>query len=188
MRRVTSETSISCELNLYGSGQCEVHTGVGFFDHMLELFAAHSLIDITLNAKGDTHVDAHHTVEDVGILLGRAFADALNKSGITRYASLMLPMDETLMLCAVDISGRPFICYDVPCANSRVGDFDVELCEEFWRAFAFNAGLTLHIKLMYGSNTHHILESAFKCVARVLRQAMAKDPRQHGVPSSKGVL
>lgn len=188
--RNTKETRIEVEINLDGTGAYDVATGVGFFDHMLEQLARHSLIDIKIRAEGDTHIDFHHTVEDVGIALGQALSRALgDMSGITRYADTHLAMDEALTRCALDVSGRPFLVWQVEFPRPKVGDFDTELFEEFFRAFAINAGITLHIANLYGSNCHHIAETCFKAVARTLRKAIEVDPRQAGrVPTTKGQL
>lgn len=188
--RNTKETRIEVEINLDGTGAYDVATGVGFFDHMLEQLARHSLIDIKIRAEGDTHIDFHHTVEDVGIALGQSLALALgDMSGITRYADTHLAMDEALTRCALDVSGRPFLVWQVEFPRPKVGDFDTELFEEFFRAFAINAGITLHIANLYGSNCHHIAETCFKAVARTLRKAIEVDPRQAGrVPTTKGQL
>jgi imidazoleglycerol-phosphate dehydratase len=190
VRRATSETKIELSLDLDGNGKAAISTGVGFFDHMLELFARHGLIDLTVTAKGDLHVDDHHTVEDVGIALGQAFREALgDKKGIARYASLDLPMDETLTRIAIDVSGRPFLVFRTAFATQKIGTFDTELVREFFQAFAMNAGITLHIETLYGANAHHMAESCFKGLARALRAAIALDPREAGrIPSTKGAL
>ena len=188
--RTTKETDIAVTVALDGTGTYDVSTGIGFFDHMLEQLSRHSLIDITVRAKGDLHIDQHHTVEDVGIALGIALKRALGDcKGLTRYADVHLPMDETLTRAAVDVSGRPFLVFQIPFSRDKIGDFDTELFEEFFRAFAFNAGLTLHVTTLYGVNNHHMIESAFKAVARCLKAACAIDPRSaHAVPSTKGSL
>jgi imidazoleglycerol-phosphate dehydratase len=188
--RTTKETDISVSVALDGAGAYSVQTGIGFLDHMLEQLARHSLIDITVKAKGDTHIDFHHTAEDVGIALGQALKKALgDMTGITRYADCHLAMDEALTRCALDVSGRPFLVWDVDFPRDKVGDFDTELFEEFFRAFAMNAGITLHVANLAGSNCHHIAETCFKAVARALRKAIEPDPRQAGrVPSTKGQL
>ncbi|MBD8891535.1 imidazoleglycerol-phosphate dehydratase HisB [Roseibium litorale] len=188
--RNTKETRISVEINLDGSGAYNVATGVGFFDHMLEQLARHSLIDMTIRAEGDTHIDFHHTAEDTGIALGQAIRQALgNMAGINRYADTHLAMDEALTRCALDVSGRPFLVWDVNFSRDKVGEFDTELFEEFFRAFAMNAGITLHIANLYGSNCHHIAETCFKAVARTLRKAIEIDPRQaERIPTTKGQL
>jgi imidazoleglycerol-phosphate dehydratase len=188
--RKTKETSIEVGLDLDGSGVADVATGVGFFDHMLDQLARHSLIDLTIRAEGDRHIDDHHTVEDVGIALGQALAKALgDKRGLTRYADCLLPMDETLTRVALDVSGRPFLVFQTEFPTERIGAFDTELVREFFQAFVANAGLTLHIETLCGANSHHIAESCFKGVARALRDAVAIDPREaERVPSTKGAL
>lgn len=187
--RKTAETSIELSLNLDGSGQAEIETGVGFFDHMLTLFSKHSLIDLKVHAQGDLHVDFHHTVEDVGICLGRALQQALgDKRGITRYGSMTLPMEETLATVALDLSGRAWFVYRVEFPTEKIGDFDTELVETFWQAVSANGLFNLHHLLHHGSNSHHISEALFKGTARALRTAIAIDARQTGVPSSKGTL
>ncbi len=188
--RETKETSIDVTVALDGMGRSAMKTGVGFFDHMLDQLARHSLIDMTVTAKGDLHIDDHHTVEDTGIALGQAIRQALgDRAGITRYASAMLPMDETLSRAAIDVSGRPFLVFRAEFPREKIGTFDTELVREFFQAFAMNAGITLHIETFYGANAHHIAESCFKAVARALRDAIAIDPRQEGaIPSTKGTL
>ncbi len=187
--RQTAETQIQLKINLDGSGQNEIHTGIGFFDHMLTLFARHGLFDLTVKAVGDLHVDHHHTVEDVGICLGRAINTALgDKQGLTRYGSVCLPMEETLVTAALDLSGRFAYVYGVKFPTEKIGEFDTELVQEFWNAVASNAMMNLHLILHHGSNSHHISEGTFKATARALRQAVTVDPRQRGVPSSKGTL
>lgn len=190
IERKTTETQVSCTVNLDGTGAYDVKTGVGFFDHMMEQLARHSLIDIALSAKGDTHIDDHHTVEDCGIALGQAVAKALSdRKGIARYGSCDLPMDETLSRCAIDVSGRPFLVFKVVFAAEKIGSFDTELVREWFQAFAMNAGITLHIENAYGANAHHIAEASFKALARALRQAIEIDPRQKDrIPSTKGSL
>jgi imidazoleglycerol-phosphate dehydratase len=190
IKRKTKETDISVTVDLDGTGKAEIQTGVGFFDHMLEQVARHSLIDVTVAAKGDLHIDQHHTVEDVGIALGQALRRALGESrGITRYADVHLPMDEVLTRCAIDVSGRPYLVWKVAFTRGKIGDFDTELFREFFRALAQNALVTLHIETLYGHNNHHIAETCFKALARALRAAVAIDPRQEGrVPSTKGSL
>ena len=190
IKRTTGETDIALSLNLDGRGCGEIDTGVGFLNHMLTLFAKHSGFDLSVCCKGDVEVDFHHSTEDIAIALGQAFKKALgDRKGITRYADTFLPMDETLVLSAVDISGRSVLCYDAPIPSPKVGDFDTELCEEFWQGFTREAGIALHIKLMYGSNSHHIIEGIFKSVARSLRRAVAIDPRfADEIPSTKGSL
>ncbi|MGD9915589.1 MAG: imidazoleglycerol-phosphate dehydratase HisB [Rhizobiaceae bacterium] len=188
--RKTKETDIAVTVDLDGSGRFDVSTGVGFFDHMLEQLSRHGLIDLTVKAKGDLHIDDHHTVEDTGIAIGQAIARALGeRRGIARYASLDLAMDETLTRAAVDVSGRPFLVWQVGFSSSKIGTFDTELVREFFQALAQNAGITLHVTNHYGANNHHIAETCFKAVARALRAAMAHDPREAGnVPSTKGTL
>jgi imidazoleglycerol-phosphate dehydratase len=188
--RKTNETDISVTVDLDGSGARDIATGVGFFDHMLEQLARHSLIDIAVKAKGDLHIDDHHTVEDTGIALGQALRKALgDMAGVRRYASTDLPMDETLTRVALDVSGRPFLVWKVEFTRSKIGTFDTELVREFFQALAQHAGLTLHVETAYGENSHHIAESCFKGVARALRQAVEIDSRQGGaVPSTKGLI
>lgn len=190
INRKTNETEIALSINLDGTGSYTIDTGIGFLDHMIDQLSRHSLIDMDIKAKGDLHIDCHHTAEDVGIALGQAFKTALgDKKGIGRYADVHLPMDETMTRAAVDVSGRPFFVWDVTFTRDKVGDFDTELFEEFFNAFAINAGITLHIANLYGTNNHHIAESCFKAVARVLRKAVEVDPRQADrVPSTKGTL
>jgi len=190
VRRTTNETDITLALVLDGSGTADVHTGIGFLDHMLEQLARHSLIDISVTAKGDLHIDQHHTTEDVGIALGQALTQALgNRAGIARYGDVHLPMDEALTRCAVDVSGRPYLVWKVAFTRPKVGDFDTELFREFFQAFAQNGGITLHIENLHGENNHHIAETCFKAVARALRLAVAIDPREGArVPSTKGSL
>ena len=188
--RTTSETDITLTLNLDGSGGAEVDTGIGFFDHMLTALARHGRFDLTLRAAGDLQIDCHHTTEDVGIVLGRAFAQAIgDKRGITRFGHALVPMDETLAEAVVDISGRPFLAWDVPFERARVGEMDTELFEEFFRAFAMNALVTLHVERRRGHNAHHVAEACFKAVARALRAAVARDPLAGDeIPSTKGSL
>ena len=188
--RATSETDIYVKLTLEGKGNAEIDTASGFLDHMLELFTRHGRFDLKVTCAGDIHVDYHHTVEDIGICLGQAFAQALgDKKGIRRYADTILPMDESLILSAVDISGRGACYYDMELPAERVGDFDTELDEEFWIAFARNAGITLHLRQLAGRNSHHILEGGFKSVARSLRTAVSIDPAcADEIPSTKGLL
>lgn len=187
--RSTRETQIHLELNLDGSGLVNLATGVGFFDHMLELLARHGSLDLTVQAKGDLHVDAHHTVEDVGICLGQAIRTALgDKKGIRRYGHFALPMEETLCTTAIDLSGRYYLVFNAPMPSPKIGDFDSELVEDFWQAVAANALCNLHVNIQYGRNTHHISEAIFKCAARALRMAVENDPRQPGIPSTKGAL
>ena len=188
--RTTSETDVLIKLNLDGKGTAEIDTATGFLDHMLELFARHGRFDLKVNCTGDIHVDYHHTVEDIGICLGQAFAKALgNKKGIRRYADTILPMDESLILSAVDLSGRGFLGYALEIPTEKVGDYDTELDQEFWIAFAQNAGITLHLRQLAGRNSHHILEGGFKSVARSLRTAVSIDPAcADEIPSTKGLL
>lgn len=190
LRRTTGETDVAVVLDLDGTGKSEISTGCGFLDHMLTLFARHGRFDLTVQAKGDTWVDDHHTVEDVGITLGDAFARALGeKRGVTRYGSTILPMDEALILTAVDLSGRGLLCYDLAIPTEKVGTFDTQLAGEFFAAFARRADLTLHVKQLAGANSHHIIEGAFKSLARSLRAAVTIDSAAAGeVPSTKGVL
>ncbi len=190
VKRDTAETQIALAINLDGTGKAEIATGIGFLDHMLTLLARHSLIDMTITAKGDLEVDDHHTAEDVGIALGQAFREALgDKKGITRYADCLMPMDETLTRVAVDISGRPFLVFRTAFPTQTIGTFDSELVREWFQAFTMNAGLTLHVETLYGANSHHIAESCFKGLARVLRQSVSVDPRMKDrVPSTKGTL
>jgi imidazoleglycerol-phosphate dehydratase len=187
--RETGETKIDAALVIEGSGQTRVGTGVGFFDHMLNLFAKHGLFDLTLSAQGDLYVDDHHTVEDTGIVLGQALKQALgDKSGIKRYGTAFVPMDEALVQVSLDISGRPYVVTDVPLPTVTLGNFAAEMLEEFLRAFAFSAGLTLHVRLITGKNTHHIIEAVFKAMGRALDEATQIDPRISGVMSTKGTL
>lgn len=187
--RKTKETEINVSLGLDGAGVSRVSTGLPFFDHMLTLLAKHAAINLELTARGDLAVDGHHTVEDAGICLGRALKEALgDKSGIRRYGHAAVPMDEALALVAVDLSGRGFLAFDAVISSPRVGNFDTELVEEFFRALAANGEFTLHVKLLSGKNTHHIIESVFKALARALRDAAAPDERMNGVPSTKGEL
>ena len=189
LRRETGETQITLKIRLDGSGQSTVRTGVGFLDHMLTLFAKHSLFDLEVDAKGDLHVDAHHTVEDVGICLGKALVQAVgDKSGIRRYGHFTLPMDETLVTSAIDLSGRSFCVWNVELPPEMLGTFNAPLAEEFWRAVAGSGLLTLHVVCHHGRNSHHIIEAVFKATARALRQAIEIDPRMTGIPSTKGVL
>ncbi|MDA5194597.1 imidazoleglycerol-phosphate dehydratase HisB [Govanella unica] len=188
--RKTKETEISATVNLDGSGIYDVSTGIGFLDHMLEQLSRHSLIDISLRAKGDLHIDYHHTTEDAGIVIGEAVAQALGDlKGITRYGSAMIPMDETCTRVALDVSGRPFIVWKVDFTRDKLGSMDTELFLEWFRAFAQGAGITLHVENLYGSNNHHIIESCYKGLARALRQAIEIDPRKaDALPSTKGVI
>jgi imidazoleglycerol-phosphate dehydratase len=188
--RKTSETDVTVTVNLDGEGQAKIATGVGFLDHMLELLARHSLIDLEVSAKGDTHIDFHHTTEDIGIALGQAIRQALGDlKGIARYADTAMPMDETLTRVAIDVSGRPFLVWRTEFPATKVGEFDTELVREFFQGFATHAAVTLHVETLYGANAHHVAESCFKGVARVLRTALAIDPRAaNRVPSTKGSL
>jgi len=190
IKRKTKETDIAVTVSLDGTGEARIATGIGFFDHMLEQIARHSLIDVAIDAKGDLHVDQHHTVEDVGIALGAALKQALgDMRGITRYADVHLPMDEALTRVALDISGRPYLVWKVAFTRPRIGEMDSELFREFFQAFAQNAGVTLHVENLYGRNNHHIAETCFKGLARALKAAVAIDPRQKTkVPSTKGSL
>ena len=190
VERRTKETAIFCTVDLDGTGAYDIATGVGFLDHMIEQLARHSLIDITLKAEGDLHIDQHHTTEDSGIGLGQAIAKALgDKLGIARYGSAYLPMDETLTRVALDVSGRPYLIWKVEFTRSKIGEMDTELFREWFQAFAQNAGITLHVETLYGENSHHIAETCYKALPRALRQAVAIDPRQEGrVPSTKGQL
>ncbi len=189
LKRATYETDISVSVDIDGTGKSDIDTGIGFLDHMLTLFSKHGIIDLMAKARGDLNVDFHHTVEDIGIVLGKCLSDALaDKTGLKRYGTSFLPMDETLALVSVDISGRPFLAYDCKMNTQKVGDFDTELVEEFFRAVAFNAGITLHIKLMYGSNSHHIIEAVFKAFGRALREAATRDDRVVGLMTTKGVI
>jgi len=187
--RKTNETDITLELDLDGTGQAEVSTGIGFFDHMLTLWAKHGLFDLKVKAIGDIYIDSHHTVEDTGIVLGQAVAQALgDKSGIRRYGTAFVPMDETLAMVALDISGRPYLAFDATVPAGQIGDYAGEMTEEFMRALAVNAGLTVHVRLLAGKNTHHIAEAIYKAAARALGDAVRKDERIVGVMSTKGTL
>ena len=190
VKRKTTETEISASIALDGKGDSSIDTGIGFFDHMLEQLARHGLMDITVKAKGDLHIDGHHTVEDCGLALGEAFAKALGEGrGICRFASFCLPMDECLSRVAVDLSGRPFLVWRVELPAPELGAMQTEVFKEFFQAFSQAAGITLHVENLYGDNTHHVIESCFKALARALREAVAVDPREKGrVPSTKGVL
>jgi len=189
IQRSTAETQITLSLGLDGTGQTQIDTGVGFLDHMLTLLAKHGLFDLTVNCHGDLHIDAHHTTEDIGICLGQALKQAVgDKQGITRYGHWTLPMEETLVTAALDLSGRVKFVYNVKFPTEKVGSFDTELFEEFWHSVAANASMNLHLLQHYGTNSHHIAEATFKATARALRQAVTIDPRQTGVPSSKGSL
>jgi len=187
--RTTRETEIGLTWNLDGSGQAQISTGVPFFDHMLDQIARHGLSDLTVKCVGDIQIDFHHTVEDTGISMGQALRQALGQAkGIRRYGSAFLPFDETLAFAAIDVSGRPFLVFDADFPRQKVGDFDTELVQEFFRALAFNAGITLHLKVHYGQNTHHMIEGLFKAFARALYDATTLDPRVTGIPSTKGAL
>jgi imidazoleglycerol-phosphate dehydratase len=189
IRRETAETTIDLTLNLDGTGAHTLATGVGFFDHMLTHLAKHGIFDLAVQCRGDLHVDSHHTVEDVGICLGKCVAEALGtKAGIRRYGSATVPMDETLVTAAVDLSGRPFLVWNAAVPNEMLGTFHSSLAEEFWRAVSSAGGFNLHVVLHHGRNTHHIVEAVFKATARALRQATEPDPRATGIPSTKGVL
>jgi imidazoleglycerol-phosphate dehydratase len=189
IERQTSETKIRLDLQLDGSGRAQINTGVGFFDHMLELVARHAVLDLSVEAAGDLHVDQHHTVEDVGICFGKAIRQAIgDKTGIRRYGHFTLPMEETLVTSAIDLSGRYFLVFDVAFPAAKIGDFDSELVEDFWQATAANALCNLHIVLHHGRNSHHVSEAVFKSVARSLRMAIERDPRMPGIPSTKGTL
>lgn len=190
VERNTTETQITAELTIDGAGKYDIHTGIGFLDHMLEQLARHGLMDVTLNAQGDLHIDQHHTTEDSGIALGTAFRQALgDRKGITRYAHAYIPMDETLSRVAIDISGRPYLVWKVQFSKHKIGEMDTELFKEWFQAFAFAAGVTLHVENLYGENNHHIIESCFKGLARAIRAAAAIDPRaKDAVPSTKGTL
>lgn len=187
--RQTRETAVKITLKIDGNGEAQVRTGIGFFDHMLTLFAKHGLFSLEVSATGDLEVDCHHTVEDVGIVLGQALAKAAgDKSGIRRYGQFHVPMDEALALVVVDFSGRPYLAFEAEMGQGRVGEFDVEMVEEFMRALAVNAGLTLHVRVLAGKNRHHIIEAIFKALGRALSESLEKDARVLGVPSSKGSL
>ncbi|MEL4107073.1 imidazoleglycerol-phosphate dehydratase HisB [Oscillospiraceae bacterium WX1] len=190
IQRKTAETDISLKLNLDGRGDSAVDTGIGFLDHMLTLFARHGRFDVTLTCRGDTHVDAHHTVEDIGLCLGMAFAEALgDMKGIKRYGDMLLPMDEALVLCAVDVSGRSCLAYGLDLPDGKVGTMDTELVEEFLLAFVRKAGITLHVRQLAGSNTHHIIEACFKALTRALAKAVSIDTAfKDEIPSTKGIL
>lgn len=187
--RKTGETEITVAINLDGAGTAKVHTGIGFFDHMLNSFSRHGFFDLEAEAKGDLHVDCHHTVEDTGIVLGTAIRQALGeKKAVRRYGSVMLPMDETLVLCALDLSGRPYFVYDVPFQGERIGEFDTQMVKEFFYAVSYSCGMNLHIKKLYGENDHHIAEAVFKAFAKALDEASGLDPRISSVLSTKGSL
>lgn len=187
--RKTNETNITIEVNLDGEGIYNIDTGIGFFDHMLSLASKHGIINLNIKAEGDLYIDAHHTVEDVGIAIGKCIEKALgDKKGITRYGTSFLPMDETLAMVSMDISGRPYLVFEAEFSSEKVGEMDTELVEEFFRAVAFNAGITLHTKVLYGKNGHHMIEALFKAFGRALREAVTKDERIKGVMSTKGSL
>ncbi|MDR3553728.1 MAG: imidazoleglycerol-phosphate dehydratase HisB [Syntrophobacteraceae bacterium] len=189
VERTTMETRVSVEISLDGTGAADLDTGVPFLDHMLTLFAVHGLLDLKIKAKGDLEVDAHHTVEDIGISLGQALAKALgDRKGITRYGNFTVPMDEALACVSLDLSNRPFLVYDTAPMAERTGEFETQLAPEFFRAFCQHGGITLHIRVLYGANTHHMLEAAFKALGRALAAAVSPDPRRTGIPSSKGTL
>ncbi|HCB92701.1 MAG TPA: imidazoleglycerol-phosphate dehydratase HisB [Selenomonas sp.] len=189
VKRATAETKIEVSLELDGAGKTDISTGIGFFDHMLNLFAAHGRFDLKVRCDGDIEVDGHHSVEDIGIALGQALKEALgDKRGIARYGAFYLPMDEALAFVSLDISGRPYLVYEGGEMAPMIGDYDTELTEEFLRALAVNAGLTLHARVLYGKNSHHKVEAIFKALGHALRIAVSKDPRMDGVPSTKGVL
>jgi imidazoleglycerol-phosphate dehydratase len=188
--RRTKETDLRVRVNLDGRGEAQVRTGIGFFDHMLEALARHALLDLTVEARGDLHVDGHHTVEDTGIVLGEAISTALgDRAGIRRYGDAFVPLDEALVRCVLDVSGRPYLSYNIEIPKWQLlGDYDVFLTPEFFRALALNAGLTVHLDLQRGDNPHHIVEAAFKAFARALDAATSRDPRVEGIPSTKGIL
>ena len=189
IERNTSETKIRLSINLDGSGKSNIQTGIGFFDHMLHSFARHGFFDLDVKVDGDLHVDCHHTIEDVGIVLGQAIGKALgDKKSIRRFGNMILPMDETLVLCSMDISGRPYLYFDIPFTVEKVGTFDTEMVKEFFYAVSYSCGMNLHFKYFHGSNNHHLIEAAFKAFARALDEATAIDPRIDGVLSTKGTL
>ena len=189
IQRATKETNINISINLDGEGVSNINTGIGFFNHMLTLFASHGRFDLDVDCNGDIEVDGHHSVEDIGIALGSAIKEALgDKRGINRYGTFYLPMDEALAFISLDISGRPYLVYDGGEMTSMIGSYDTELTEEFLRALAFNAGLTLHVKILYGRNSHHKVEAIFKALGHALRIAVENDPRMNDIPSTKGVL
>lgn len=189
IERNTSETKIRLSINLDGSGKSNIQTGIGFFDHMLHSFARHGFFDLDVKVDGDLHVDCHHTIEDVGIVLGQAIGKALgDKTSIRRFGNMILPMDETLVLCSMDISGRPYLYFDIPFTVEKVGTFDTEMVKEFFYAVSYSCGMNLHFKYFHGNNNHHLIEAAFKAFARALDEATAIDPRIDGVLSTKGTL
>lgn len=189
IQRKTGETDISIELDLDGEGKYEIDTGIGFFDHMLSLMAKHGLLNLKVKAKGDTYVDSHHTVEDVGIVIGECIKKALlDKASINRYGTAFVPMDEALAQVSMDISGRPFLVFDAEFTTDKLGTFDTEMVEEFFRAVAFNSGITLHVRVLYGKNNHHMIEGMFKAFGRALCEAVSKNERIKGVMSTKGML
>lgn len=189
IHRKTAETDIEVVLGLDGNGHSDIQTGIGFFDHMLTHIGKHGLLELTVRATGDLHIDDHHTVEDVGIVLGKAFAEALgDRAGIVRVGNCAVPMDEALVFCAIDISGRGFLATDLTYPTPKLGDFTTEMVPEFFRAVAVNAGWTIHLRQMAGTNTHHIIEAAFKAFGRAMAQAVSHDPRVTGIPSTKGIL
>ena len=189
LQRKTNETDINISINLDGEGKTDIKSGIGFFDHMLTLFASHGRLDLEVNCNGDIDVDGHHSVEDIGISLGMALKQALgDKKGINRYGTFYLPMDEALAFVSLDISGRPYLVYDGGDMAPMIGDYDTELTEEFLRAFAFNAGITLHVKILYGTNSHHKVEAIFKALGHALRIATEHDQRMNDIPSTKGII
>ena len=189
INRTTGETDISLELNIDGTGKTSINTGIGFFDHMLNSFARHGLFDLNVDIKGDLYVDCHHTIEDCGIVLGTAIKQAIgDKKSIKRFGSVILPMDETLCLCALDLSGRPYLVFDADFTTDKVGYFDTEMVKEFFYAISYSAAMNLHLKLIHGKNNHHIMEAAFKAFAKALDEAVSPDPRVRGVLSTKGTL
>lgn len=189
IERNTKETQISITINLDGTGKSEVHTGIGFLDHMLNSFAKHGFFDLSCEVRGDLEVDCHHTIEDVGIVLGQAISKALgDKKSIKRYGSFILPMDETLILCSMDISGRPYLYFDIPFTVERVGEYDTEMVKEFFYAISYSCGMNLHFKWFHGTNNHHLIEAAYKAFAKALDEATSIDPRIDGVLSTKGAL
>lgn len=188
LHRATNETDVTVKLDLDGKGKTDIDTGIGFLDHMLIQLAVHGMLDLYIKCQGDIEVDGHHTVEDIGIVLGKCFAGAVgNKKDINRYATIFLPMDESMAMVSIDISGRPYLYYEIPLMTPMVGDFDTQLIEEFFRAFAVHGGMTLHIKVLYGKNTHHMIEAIFKAFARAINKAASLNPGS-GLLSSKGIL